>query len=300
MNKLGTGGFLRTILQLGKIKISLPVALTGFLGYFRFSPECDLILLLTLSGILFMAMGSSTFNQVQEQDIDRLMDRTKNRPIPSGRISKRGALLTGLVLSVIGLVFLFLTGSPTAVLIGIFTLLWYNLVYTPLKRRTAFAVLPGAIIGALPPMIGWVAAGGKMTDPEIQLIAFFLFIGQMPHYWLLMMKSGQEFKGAGLPVITSIFQPLQLRNISFIWIVAAAVVVIMFPALGIIRTHWVSYLLMGIIAVFLIRMFLLSFRGDIMANWKQSFITVNLFYLFIILLLIADQWIEPYLYITHN
>lgn len=298
MTEKGAGGIFITVLQLGKIKISLPVALTGFLGYFRVAPHPDISLLYALSGILFMAMGSSTFNQVQERDIDRMMQRTRERPLPSGRISTRGAGFAGILLSIAGFCLLLLTGSLTAAMIGLFTLLWYNLVYTPLKRRTAFAVLPGAIIGALPPTIGWVAAGGNLWNTEIQLIAFFLFVGQMPHYWLLLMKSGKEFQGAGLPVITSVFSPAQLRNISFTWIFAAAVVVVMFPALGIIQINWLSFLLIGVSILFLVRMFILSFHGEIMSNWKKSFITVNLFYLFIILLLIADKWMEAYLYIN--
>ncbi len=83
-----------------------------------------------------------------------------------------------------------LTGCPLAAALGIFTLLWYNLVYTPLKRITAFAVLPGALIGAMPPLIGWTAAGGNPLDMEIMAVAFLLFVGQMPHYWLLLLKIG--------------------------------------------------------------------------------------------------------------
>jgi len=294
MNKTGRSGLLSIILQLGKIRISLPVALTGFLGYFRCTPNPDSGLLYTILGILFLSMGSSTFNQVQERDIDQLMNRTRNRPLPAGRIGVKEAVVIGILLSVTGFLLLLLTEKMAGALLGLFTLVWYNLVYTPLKRKTAFAVLPGAIIGALPPMIGWVTAGGELGDREIQLIAFFLFIGQMPHYWLLMIKSGEEFSGAGLPVITNLFSARQIRNINFTWIFSAAVTVVMFPALGLVQTNWVSFVLLGMIVLFLLRMFVLSFRGDLVSNWRKSFMTVNLFYLLIILLLICDQWIETY------
>lgn len=285
-----------TILQLGKYKISIPVALTGFLGYFRVSPVLDWKLLFVIFGIFLMAMGSSTFNQVQERETDRLMNRTRNRPLPSGRVSPGFAIISGIMLSLGGLTLLLLTTSVMAAAIGLFTLLWYNLVYTPLKRVTPFAVLPGAVIGALPPLIGWTAAGGSLFDTEILMISMFLFIGQMPHYWLLLMKVGDEFRDAGLPVITSLFSKTQLRNISFSWIFAAAIAVAIFPVFQIIYTSWLIYLLIPVIALFLITMFILSFRGELMENWKKAFITVNLFYLFVILLLIADKLIDTYFY----
>ena len=285
-----------SILQLGKFTISIPVALTGFLGYFRVSPQFDWSLIYVIFGIFLMSMGSSTFNQIQERKTDKLMNRTKKRPLPSGRVSLSFAIIVGISLSVAGLIMLLLTKSMLAASIGLFTLLWYNLVYTPLKRLTPFAVLPGAIIGALPPLIGWTAAGGNMLDQEIIMISMFLFIGQMPHYWLLLMKVGDEFKDAGLPVITSLFSKSQLRNISFSWIFAAALAVAVFPVFHIINSSWLTYLLLAVIAIFLVVMFFLSFRGEIMDHWKRAFITVNLFYLFIILLLIADKLIEPYLY----
>jgi heme o synthase len=293
MSKNKQWGLLSSVLQLGKIKISVAVALTGFLGYYRASDEFTLVLLYTLSGILLMAMGSSTFNQVQERHTDKLMKRTETRPLPAGRISLAWAVIAGSLLSLSGFVLLLLTGSLLAAAIGLFTLLWYNLVYTPLKRLTPFAVLPGAIIGALPPLIGWTAAGGALNDTEIILISFFLFIGQMPHYWLLMMKVGDEFKDAGLPVITEIFSKRQLRNISFVWIVGAAVTVMIFPVAGIMHTRFMSLLMLAGVVYFLIRMYLLSYRGELILHWRNAFITENLFYLFIILMLIADKLFEP-------
>lgn len=285
-----------SVLQLGKFTISIPVALTGFLGYFRVSGKFDWALVFVIFGILLMSMGSSTFNQILERKTDNLMKRTKKRPLPSGRVSLKFAIISGITLSLAGFILLLLTKSILAASIGLFTLLWYTLVYTPLKKLTPYAVLPGAIIGALPPLIGWAAAGGNILDTEIIMISMFLFIGQMPHYWLLLMKVGDEFKDAGLPVITAQFSKIQLRNISFSWIFAAALAVAIFPVFQIIHSSWLTYLLLAVIAIFLVMMFILSFRGEIMEHWKRAFMTVNLFYLFIILLLVADKLIEPYLY----
>ena len=289
MSKIKQGGLFSTVLELGKMRISVSVTLTGFLGYYRASGEFDEILAYTLFGILFMSMGSGTFNHVQERKTDSLMKRTAGRPLPAGRISLKGAFISGVLLSAAGFVLLMLTGSSLAAGIGIFTLLWYNLVYTPLKKITPFAVFPGALIGALPPLIGWTAAGGELMEKEIILISFFLFIGQIPHYWLLMMKLGDEFKGAGLAVITEIFSKTQLSNISFVWIFATAVSVMIFPVAGIMHSNLIAFIMVAMVVPFIIRMYLLSSNEKLFLNWRKAFTTVNLFYLLILVLLIADK-----------
>ena len=276
-------------LKLGKFTISIPVALTGFLGYFMINPSFDLHAFYTIAGIFLLSSSSAALNQIQERRTDALMPRTAQRPLPSGQITLAGAILFSVLCAITGSVLLLLTGYPLAAAIGIFTLCWYNLVYTPLKRVTAFAVLPGALIGALPPLIGWTAAGGNPLDMEILAVAFLLFVGQMPHYWLLLIKIGDEYHQAGMPVITSLFDQRQIRNLSFVWIAATGVCVLMLPATPIIRNQAMSLLLIAAAIFFLIRMFLLSYRGNLLEHWKKAFITVNLFYLLIILVLIADR-----------
>jgi protoheme IX farnesyltransferase len=276
-------------LRLGKVTISVPVALTGFLGYFLYKPELDRGAVLTIFGVFLLSLASGSINQIQERKTDALMKRTRGRPIPAGIISLRSASIFAILCASVGTLLLFLTGHPLAAAIGLFTLAWYNLVYTPLKQITAFAVLPGALIGALPPLIGWAAAGGNPLDMEIVAIAFLLFVGQMPHYWLLLLKIGNEFRDAGMPVITSLFDPRQIRNLSFIWIAATGVVVMMLPATPIIKNRGISLILIVAAVLFLIRMFQLTYKGDLIKHWKKAFITVNLFYLILILVLIADR-----------
>jgi heme o synthase len=276
-------------LKLGKFTISIPVSLTGFLGYFMARPTIDLNAVYTVFGILFLSLGSAALNQVQERHTDAKMKRTAERPLPSGRITLKQAIVFSVVCAVTGTTLLLLTGYVLAAAFGLFTLAWYNLVYTPLKRITAFAVLPGALIGALPPLIGWIAAGGDPLDMEIVVVAFLLFVGQMPHYWLLLLKVGKEFHEAGLPVITSLFDQRQIRNLSFIWIATSGVCVLMLPSTPVIRHLTVSLLLIAAAILYIVRMFILSYRGNLVEHWKKAFITVNLFYLFIIMALIADR-----------
>jgi protoheme IX farnesyltransferase len=289
MSKPTPASSLHAYLRLGKFTISIPVALTGFLGYFLHTPSLDRNAALTISGVLLLSMASSAVNQIQERHTDARMPRTAQRPIPAGIIPVTHASIFAVVMAIAGTGLLLLTGYPLAAAIGVFTLAWYNLVYTPLKRITAFAVLPGALIGALPPIIGWTAAGGNPLQMEIIFVAFFLFVGQMPHYWLLMIKVGSEFQEAGLPVITALFEPRQIRNLSFIWIAATGVIVMMLPVTPIIRHRAISVVLVASSFIFLIRMFRLTYRGELLDHWKMAFITVNLFYLLIILLMLADR-----------
>jgi protoheme IX farnesyltransferase len=276
-------------LRLGKFSISVPVALTGFLGYFMVDAAFDLHALYTVSGIFLLSMASAALNQIQERHTDARMKRTSQRPLPSGQISLGGAIGFASACAVAGTVLLLLTGYWLPAALGLFTLAWYSLVYTPLKRITAFAVLPGALIGALPPLIGWSAGGGDPLEMEILAVAFLLFVGQMPHYWLLLLKVGDQFRQAGLPVITSLFDHRQIRNLSFMWIAATGVCVLMLPVTPIMRHRVMSLILILAAIFFLIRMFRLSYKGNLVKHWKKAFITVNLFYLLIILVLIADR-----------
>lgn len=296
MSRVSAASYFSAILKLGKFTIALPVALTGFLGYFLHTPHLDKNALLVIAGIFLLSMGSGAINQIQERDIDARMDRTRARPIPAGIIKLKHAIIISILLSLSGLGFLLLTGRLAAAGIGLFTLLWYNGVYTPLKRISAFAVFPGALIGALPPLIGWTASGGLPWDLEIVTVAFLLFVGQMPHYWLLLLKIGSQFRDAGMPVITNLLDTRQIRNLSFIWIAATAAVVLMLPVTPIMDNRVVSALLIMITIGFLIRMFRLSYRGDLLQHWKKAFITVNLFYLVIILALIANKIVVTMLY----
>lgn len=276
-------------LVLGKITIAIPVALTGFLGYYMAAGILSWEALLATMGIFFLAMASGALNQVQEAGTDALMERTAGRPLPSGSIRREQALVAVASLALAGTALLAMTGSWPAPALGLFTLAWYNGVYTPLKKRTAFAVLPGALIGALPPLIGWSAAGRNPADLEILVVAFLLFVGQMPHYWLLLLKRGKEFTAAGLPVITSLMNTRQIRNLTFTWTGATAAAVLMLPATPLIHHRGSSWVLVGMTLVFLFLMYRFSFRGEILKHWKRAFITVNLFYLVLILVLVADR-----------
>jgi heme o synthase len=284
--------FFHTILELSKVRITFAVALTTITGYVLARGRFDEGLILPTLGIFILACGSSALNHYQEKDKDALMDRTKSRPIPSGRISPGKALLLAFLLIVLGSALIWFGSGLLALQLGLMALIWYNFIYTPLKKKTAFAVVPGAVIGSLPPLVGWVAAGGSLIDPRALIIAFFFFIWQVPHFWLLLLKFGKEYEKAGFPSITSIYSDNQIKNTTFIWTMATAVTALMLPVFGIMDTAVMSA---GLLAatVWLIYIFAgLLKRTDEKFNPRYYFIKINYFVLFVLISLSIDSIIK--------
>ena len=254
---------LKDWLELAKLKIMIPVSLTGFTGYFAFDPHFSSRIFILSFGILLMAISASVLNQIQEVKPDGIMVRTSNRPLPAKRIRLTSALLFFFFSLIAGASVIYYTGNIKAVLIGFFTIFWYNVIYTYFKRITAFAVVPGAITGALPPLIGWVAAGGGLWDKPIIFIEFLIFIGQIPHFWLLILKYGQEYRQAGFPSLTDIFNSDQIKRLTFAWVISSVVAALFLCYFEIIENTMIIVILV-LISIYIIWQFLelLKIRQD--------------------------------------
>jgi protoheme IX farnesyltransferase len=237
-------------LELCKIKISLFSALSAATGYILVSGELTATILIPVMGVFFLACGAGTLNQYQEKNIDAQMIRTQSRPIPSGRIETQHAFYYAALLLTTGFLILFFLGNFAVLGLAVFALLWYNLIYTYLKRITAFAAVPGAVTGAIPPAIGWVSGGGQLTDHGLLAICFFFFMWQVPHFWLLLLSYDKDFRQAGLPAINKLFSSKQLTKISITWILAAATASLLIPFYGT-STSNVGNLLLFAVAVWL-------------------------------------------------
>lgn len=144
-------------------------------------------------------------------------------------ISPRQALFVSILLILFGAGILSVIGTVPAML-GLSALLLYNCIYTPLKRKTAFAGLAGAVSGALPPAIGWAAVGKEIFDAQLLVIILLFFIWQMPHSWMLMLRHKDDYEKAGLPSIVSIFGKRGTERITAAWLSAAAALGISMPA----------------------------------------------------------------------
>lgn len=279
-------GFFKSLAELGKVRISLPVALSALAGYVLYSGTISIQGGLLGLGVFLMSCGSGALNHWQERKTDARMPRTRNRPIPSGKItSSQGFLITAGYL-VAGSLVLFFSNPIIALVLSWMTLFFYNLVYTPLKKITAFAVIPGSMVGALPPVIGWTAAGGYIGAETILIVAAFFFIGQIPHFWLLLLLFGDQYKLAGMPSLTDIFSEVQIKRVTFAWIIttiAAAFLVL----IAVMQNRVLVFsLLFYIIYVLITLTNSVFFKKEFKV--LPAFYQLNFLYLFMMFFLIAD------------
>lgn len=160
-----------------------------------------LLLAATLAGTALSAAGAAALNQWLERDHDERMKRTRNRPLPAGRMSPSDALLAGVVLSLSGVLCLALFTNPLAAGLAAATILFYILIYTPLKRVTSLNTIIGAVPGALPPLIGWTAARGSVNAEGLTLFAI-LFLWQMPHFLAIAWLYRDDYAQAGFKMLS--------------------------------------------------------------------------------------------------
>jgi len=281
---------LKIISELGKVRISIAVAFTTFTGYILSHGEIDRGFVLPFIGIFLLACGASAFNQLQETETDKIMKRTAGRPLPSGRISKSGALFIALAYFISGSLVLYFGPGLMTLLVGVSTFVWYNLIYTPLKKVTAFAAVPGSMVGALPPLAGWVAGGGSLTDPRALALGFFFFMGQIPHFWLLLLKLGKQYESAKLPSLTQLLTDEQIKRLTFVWITATAVSALALPLFKLQDQVW-SVSLIILLSIALVIIFVPLLKRYKPFNVGKSFVLINVYYLFVMFVMIADRLI---------
>ena len=193
---------LSDLIQLTKPRISLTVTFTTLVGY-AMGTSSSLLeprLAATLIGTALVASGASTLNMLMEQDIDALMERTRGRPLPAGRLQSGDALRLGTVLTALGIAVLAFWSQPAAAGVAILTWATYLFIYTPLKPRTSLSTLVGAFPGALPPVIGWAAATNSVGPGAFVLFAI-LFLWQIPHFLAIAWLYRDDYARGGLPML---------------------------------------------------------------------------------------------------
>lgn len=204
-------------MELTKFRLSAAVTLSAVFAFVLGGGEDGQRLGLSTLAVLLLALGVSALNQYQEHENDARMARTKHRPIPSGRINPSAALALAAALIAAAMLLIFGTLGYTGLLLFLFVPLWYNGVYTTLKRHTAFAVVPGGLLGVIPPAIGWLAAGRSLSDPEFLALGLLFFVWQVPHFWLLAAKYDADYRAAGFPTAVEAFGPAGFQRVLFVW-----------------------------------------------------------------------------------
>jgi len=279
-----------TFLELTKLRISGASTFTAAAGYVAFLRGANAGLITTLLGILLLAMGSSALNEVQEHKYDALMPRTAHRPIPRGDLSPAMAAVIATLMAVSGFLLLLWAHNLTSALLGALALAWYNGFYTPLKRISAFAVVPGSLIGALPPAIGWTAAGGSVTDPSVLALAFVFFIWQVPHFWLLVGLHAEGYEEAGYPTLVTLFGRPRLSRLTFTWTCGTAAACGLLPLFRVL-VSWPAEIMLGVGAIWLIIGSLPLLKpGQDAALYRRVFMNINLFALVLTAAVILDPF----------
>ncbi len=186
--------------EITKARLAISVVFSSIAGYFLGAERISLasILLLTIGGYCLVG-ASNAFNQVIEKDLDALMNRTKNRPIPSGRMSVNTALIVAVIMTLIGIVLLYVLNPKTA-MFGSISIFLYTCVYTPLKTKTPLSVFVGAFPGAIPFMLGWVAATNEFGI-EPGTLFMIQFFWQFPHFWALGWMLDEDYKRGGFKML---------------------------------------------------------------------------------------------------
>ena len=282
-----------TILELTKYRLSLSVIFSSVAGYLiaidSFSIETFLLLFF---GGFFLVGASNGFNQIIEKERDSIMDRTKNRPIPLGKISPRSAFIICLTMILSGIVLLYFINLRTA-FFGLLSALIYLFIYTPLKTRTPLCVFFGAIPGAIPFMLGWVAATNKFgIEPGVLFMIQFFW--QFPHFWAIGWLSDDDYKKAGFKMLpTGKKDKSTAFQIVFytIWTILASLI----PLSGFSGLLTISYI-SGLL-IFLAGIFMLSKSINLMLYMNNLHALrlkyASIFYLtFIQIIFVVDKFIS--------
>lgn len=278
-------------LELAKIRITIFVAVSTVVGFIQFAEEITIKAFIVSFGVFILACGSSALNHYQERTTDAIMDRTKNRPLVSGSVSTKAVLIFSFVLIIIGSVLIYFSSSYLALILGWVTLFWYNIFYTPMKRKFALAVVPGSLVGAIPPVIGWVAAGGYIWAPHAMALALFFFIWQIPHFWLLLLLFGNDYEKAGFPTLTKVFSEEQLSRITYIWIIALAISSLLIPLFSF-SANLVSILLLlaaGLWLVYKSQNVIKDHLNKIV--FRKAFYLINIYVLIVVVIISVDKLI---------
>ena len=249
---------------LTKPRLNFLVVATSAAGYYLGAPGAPDLwpMVHAMAGTALVAGGAAALNQVSEREIDALMRRTRTRPLPDGRLSPAEARLFGLVLAGAGLTLLALRANLAAAALALATLVVYLLAYTPMKRRSPFATLIGAVPGALPGLIGWIASHGSVSRGGVALFAI-VFLWQIPHFMAIAWLYRDDFGKAGFPMLPVIEPAGRRAGRQAVVYAAALVPASLVPAfVGVSAWMYVPIALMLGLALLWLALRLAATRGD--------------------------------------
>ena len=283
---------LQLLKELSKSGIVTLVLISVFAGYLiGHSPEYpfDLKRLsLTLLGILFLASGSSALNQYQERHLDAQMPRTAGRPLPSGRLSESSVLIFVGVSLGLGMLLLAYLGTSLLVL-GLLAVLSYNGLYTLWwKKHWAYAAIPGAVPGALPVLMGHVAAQGNVLHPGAIYLFLILFFWQMPHFWVLALRYQEDYAKGGFPTLPVARGPGVTVHRIVLWCLAYVGLALIGPFF--LKVSWIYFVPTLAISAWVVYQLFLFAKNPEGKKWLHFFLWVNFSLVLYLAAAVADLW----------
>ncbi len=262
--------------RLAKVPLCFLVSCSTLFGYLLANPIFSLQGIAVAGGIFFLAMGAATFNSVQEMSLDAQMLRTRERPLPQGRVRPFQAVAQATTLLALGGVSLSVSSYSTVPLLtAIGAIVLYNFVYTPLKKKSVLSIIPGAVSGAMPPYIGWLAAGGDAVSFGAGLLIALFVLWQVPHCWLVLLNHKQDYEEGPLPHLLETFDETALKRFFGTWIGALAIVMLMFRLIAL-SMGTIACILAVVNTLILALVFMYQLLVKQRCNYKLLFATLNI------------------------
>lgn len=275
---------LKDFLTLTKFSLSFAVTLSAVFSFILIKETISLDIIYPLLGVLLLALGVCALNQYQEYIDDAKMPRTKNRPIASGEITPNEGLVISLGLILLSYITIYFSLNYIGILIFTIVIILYNFIYTKTKKTTVYAAVYGAILGVIPPLIGWLAGGGNLTDIRFLAIALFYLVWQIPHFWLLILKYHKQYEIAGFNTVATTFGIQRLERITFIWLLLTIICGLFTISLFPIKSNILFLLFLLLIIYTLYSVFQLRKQH----NYLKVFIAINIYITLLMLLLVIN------------
>lgn len=273
---------IRDVVALAKPRITLLVLITAAGGLFlsRRVPATPPLpfstIVATLLGTVLIVSGANALNMYIERDSDRYMTRTKNRPLPAGRMSPRFALWFGVALSAAAVPILAVGANPLTALLAVLANLLYVLAYTPMKRHSAYALHVGAIPGAIPPLLGWTAATGRIEAAGMVLFGV-MFLWQIPHFVAIALFRKEDYARAGLVVLPNTAGELASRHTIVRWIFACVATSLLLVPLGV--AHHAYLVIASLLGAVFFTWGCYGLREGSGVRWARSLFGISMLYL---------------------
>lgn len=265
--------------QLAKLPLAAFIALSTLFGAVAAMGRPTLQIVPVVLGVFLAASGGATLNSLQERTLDGTMRRTRERPLPAGKVRPGMALGQALLLLAAGILLLALSCEDYwPLVLTAIAVVFYNGVYTPLKTRSALAIIPGLISGALPPYIGWIGGGGEFLAFPAILLIFLLVLWQVPHFHLILLANQEDYRESPLPHLLRRLSEAGLRRLFIPWVGSLACVMMMFAVVP--QAMGNAYRIAVVAnALLLVLCFLQLGRVATETRYRYLFLCMNLFFM---------------------